>query len=74
MNGDLIMVLGIIVFAAAIPATISAFSHGNPPRSAMIAVIVGGSMIVGANLSRPGGYRFDEIPQIFVRVIEGFFV
>ncbi len=74
MDSDLIMVLGIVIFAAAIPATISAFSYGNPPRLAMIAVVLGGGMIVGANMSVPGGYRVEEIPQLFVRVIEGLFV
>jgi len=73
MDGDLIMVLGIVIFAASIPATISAFSYGNPPRAAMIAVIVGGGMIVWANLSRPGGYRIEEMPDLFVRVIGGLF-
>ena len=68
---DLIMVLGVLVFAAAFPAAVGAFSRSAPPRMAIIAIFVGGCMMVYANSSRPGGYSVAEMPDVFLRVIAG---
>ena len=68
---DLIMVLGVIVFALAFPAAVGAFSRGAPPRAAMLAIFAGGCMMVYANMSRPGGYTIAEMPDVFIRVISG---
>ncbi len=32
-------------------------------------VLIGGVLLVCALTQKPGGYTFDEIPDIFVRVI-----
>jgi len=68
---DLIMVLGVCIFGLAFPAIVSAFSHGRPPRAAVIAIAVGGVMMLYANSLRPGGYALAEMPQVFSRVISG---
>ena len=68
---DLIMVLGVCIFALAFPAMVGAFSRGSPPRAAMLAIFAGGVMMVYANSARPGGYSVAEMPQVFVRVITG---
>ena len=68
---DLIMVLGVCIFALAFPAIVNAFSHGNPPRAGILAIFVGGVMMVYANSARPGGYSVAEMPQVFVRVVTG---
>jgi hypothetical protein len=68
---ELIMVLGVVVLALAFPAAVSAFSRGAPPRAAMLALFAGGSMIVYANASRPGGFSVAEMPALFVKVITG---
>ncbi|MCV6592630.1 MAG: hypothetical protein OIF48_06745 [Silicimonas sp.] len=68
---DLIMVLGVCVFALAFPAMIGAFTRGAPPRTAMLAIFAGGVMMLYANSSRPGGYSVAEMPQVFIRVIQG---
>ncbi len=68
---DLIMVLGIIIMAAAFPAAVGAFSRSDPPRLAILAVVVGGCMILYATAQTPGGYQIDQMPALFVRVFTG---
>ena len=68
---DLIMVLGVIILGLAFPAAVGAFSRGNPPRAAMLALFAGGVLIVYANSSRPGGYSVAEMPDVFIRVLTG---
>jgi hypothetical protein len=68
---DIFMILGILIFAAAFPAAVSAFSRGSPPRAAIVAFMIGGLMMVYANSSRPGGYSIGEIPRLFLSVFTG---
>ncbi len=69
MNSDLLLVLGITVGAFSIPAVISAFSDSRPPRAAAIAIVVSGSLILTAFVTKPGGYTAHQIPEVFARVI-----
>ncbi len=68
---DTFMILGVVIFALAFPAAVGAFSRGAPPRTAIIAIMIGGVMMVYAHSSRPGGYSIDEIPGLFVGVFTG---
>ncbi len=69
MQSDYFLVFGLLVAALSIPAGISAFSDGRPPRGAAIAVMIGGSMILIAFLGKPAGYSPAQIPDIFARVL-----
>ncbi len=68
---DLIMCIGVLVIFLAFPAAVGSFSRGAPPRMAILALAVGGGMIVYANSSRPGGYSVAEMPQLFMKVLTG---
>ena len=68
---DLIMCLGVIVLFLAFPGFVGAFSRGAPPRMGLLALFVGGGMVVYANASRPGGYPIAEMPDLFLRVLSG---
>ncbi len=68
---DLIMCIGVLVIFLAFPAAVSSFSRGAPPTMAILALAVGGAMIVYANSSRPGGYSVAEMPQLFMKVLTG---
>lgn len=68
---DLIAVLGVCVLGLAFPAAVGAFSRGDPPRAAMLAIFAGGAMFIYANSMRPGGYSIAEMPQLFVKVLTG---
>lgn len=69
MDSDLSLVIGIIMAVFAIPALLSAFSEGRAPRVGAILVMIASGLIVVAVLNRPSGYRLDEVPDAFVRVI-----
>ncbi|MFD2174579.1 hypothetical protein [Rhodobacter lacus] len=69
LDADIYLVLGIIVSAFAIPGVLSAFAESRPPRSAAVAVLVGGGLILYAFATRPGGYTPAQIPEAFTRVL-----
>ena len=69
MDSDLFLVIGIVMAAFAIPSLLSAFSEGRAPRVGSIMVLIASGLIVVALLNRPSGYRLDEVPGAFVRVI-----
>lgn len=68
---DLIMCIGVLALFMAFPAAVGSFSRGAPPTMALLALALGGSMIVYANASRPGGYSVAEMPQLFLKVLTG---
>lgn len=69
MDPDLIMIVGIIVFGLSIPSLISAFSESRPPRMAIILIVVGAGMIFYAIQNKPGDFKLEEIPNLFISVI-----
>ena len=69
MTNDVFLVIGCIIIALAIPSIISAFSESRTPRAAAIMIMIGGGLIVTAVTQHPGGYSFDELPDVFVRVV-----
>ena len=69
MDTDLFMVVGIVIFALAIPSLLSAWVEGRVPRAGSIMVFIGGVLVVTALTQHSGGYRFSEMPNLFLRVI-----
>ncbi len=69
MTNDTYLVIGIIVFALAIPSVVSALSERRAPRIASIMVLVGGGLIALAVTQQPGGYTLEDVPGAFARVI-----
>jgi len=69
MSNDQILVIGIIVCALAIPSLLAAYSESRPPRTGAIMVLIGGVLLVIAMTQKPGGYKFDQLPGIFMQVI-----
>jgi hypothetical protein len=69
MDSDLFLVIGIVMAAFAIPSLLGAYSEGRAPRVGSIMVLIASGLIVVALLNRPSGYRLDEVPGAFVRVI-----
>lgn len=68
---DTIMILGIVIFGLAFPSAVGAFSRGAPPRAAIIAFVIGGGMVAYAHTRKPGGYKLEQIPDLFMKVITG---
>ncbi len=72
MDADLFFVVGVIIFAFAIPPIVGALSDGRAPRAAAIMVLIGGGLMAIAIKERPGAYTLSTAPDAFVRVVGRF--
>lgn len=72
MDPDVALVLGVIFAALAFPSLLSAFSESRPPRAAAVLIVLAAVSIYWATTSRPSGYKLDDIPGAFVRVVGKF--
>lgn len=72
VTNEFILVLGLVIGVLAIPGIFSAIVDGNPPRAASVAIVVAGGMIVYAAYNTPGGFSFNELPDIIARVVGSF--
>lgn len=69
MDSDLFLVMGIVIFALAIPSLLSSWVEGRVPRVGSVVVLVAGALVVTALSRQPGGYSFSELPDVFLRVL-----
>ena len=69
MDTDLILVIGTVLCALSIPSLLSAYVEGRAPRAGSIMVFIGGVLVVIALTQQARGYSFDELPDVFFRVI-----
>ncbi|MGK7651097.1 MULTISPECIES: hypothetical protein [unclassified Roseovarius] len=69
MDPDLIFVIGLVLGVFSIPSILSALSDGHAPRVAAVTIIASAVMIFWAVSNNPGGYEFNEIPDVFVQVV-----
>ena len=72
MDTDLFLIVGIFVCLFAVPGVIAAIVESRAPRAASIAILVGGGLMVLAITNQPGGYRFEDVPDVFFNVIARF--
>jgi formate-dependent nitrite reductase membrane component NrfD len=69
---DLLLTAGIVLLVLSIPSLLSAWVESRAPRLGAIMVIGALGMIVTALITKPGGYAFNDIPGVMVKVISGF--
>jgi hypothetical protein len=69
MDPDLALSLGLVIAAFSVPSILSALSDKRAPRASAITVLMGGLLILYAVQSKPGGYTFDQVPDVFVSVV-----
>jgi len=69
MNSDILLVGGLIVGALAIPALLNAWVEGRVPRAGSIMVMISTGLIVMALYQKPSGYKVEEVPEVFFRVL-----
>jgi formate-dependent nitrite reductase membrane component NrfD len=69
LDTDLILVIGIVVIALALPSLLAAYSESRTPRFGAVLVLIGGVLIAVALTRHGPGYRFADIPNIFVQVV-----
>lgn len=72
MDADLALVIGIILAALSVPSILSAISDKRAPRASAITVLIAGGLVVFAIQGKPGGYRLEQLPDVFVSVIARF--
>ena len=68
MSTDLALVLGIVIAIFSIPSVISAFSDRRVPRASAVTVIIAGALVLYAVQNKPGGYRMEDIPNVFIEI------
>jgi hypothetical protein len=69
MDTDLILTLGIVMLVLSLPSLLSAWVDGRAPRVGAILCISGIGAIVGALMSKPGGYAFNDVPSVIFAVL-----
>lgn len=68
MDPDLFFALGLVLLALTVPAIYSALTEGRAPRLAALVLMIGGGLVAMAVEQKPGGYRFNEVPEVLVGV------
>ena len=72
MGADTALVLGILIAGFSIPSILSAFSDRRAPRASSLTILIAGGLILYAIQAHPGGYRLEEIPDVFIAVLAKF--
>ena len=68
MTNDFLLVLGLFFAVFSIPSFIGAYSAGQPPRAAVLSIVVGAGLISWAVYQQPNTYSLVEIPELIVSV------
>jgi len=66
---DVALVLGILCLFLMMPAGVSDFAAGRPPRRVAFLFVLGGALVIFAIVKSPTGYRPGELPDVVMRVI-----
>lgn len=69
MTTDVALVLGIFCLFLMMPAGVSDFAAGRPPRRVAFLFVLGGALVIFAIVKSPTGYRPGELPDVVMRVI-----
>lgn len=72
MDSDLAIVMGGVLACLAIPSLLSAFSDERRPRLGGILLVLSAGCILYAARTKPGGYRMEELPEVFFNVLGRF--
>jgi uncharacterized membrane protein YccC len=72
VDTDLSLIIGIVIAALAVPSVLSALSDKRAPRASAITILIAGGLIVFAIQGKPGGYRLDQLPDVFFGVVARF--
>lgn len=73
MNTDLALILGIALGGVSIPSILGALSETRPPRVSSLLLLAGVGLIAYAMVMHPGGYRLEQIPDVFFSVLGRIF-
>lgn len=68
MDTDLVLTLGIVLLVVTVPSLLAAWVEGRVPRVGAVMMVASIAMIVTAILYKPGGYVFNDVPEVMVGV------
>jgi hypothetical protein len=72
-DADLLLTVGIVLLVLSVPSLLAAWVEGRAPRMGVIMALGALGMIVSALLINPGGYAFNQVPGVMIKVVGGFF-
>jgi hypothetical protein len=73
MDTDLALVLGAVIAGLGILGALSALRERRTPRAPALTLVIAAGLLVYALTQKPGGYRFDQLPDVFFGVVGRFF-
>lgn len=73
MEPDLCLIVGLVLAVLSLPALLSAISDSRAPRGGGLTLLVAVGLVAYAVNQKPGGYSFEQIPDVFFGVIGGLF-
>jgi len=73
MDTDLALTVGIVLAVLSIPSLLSAWVDGRAPRVGAIMAMAGLGLVVTALVASPGGYEFNQVPEVLLRTVSRFF-
>jgi len=68
MDTDLMLTIGLVLIALAIPSLLAAWAETRAPRLGAVMLLAAAILIVLALTQKPGGYAFADIPGVMVGV------
>ncbi|WP_158966104.1 hypothetical protein [Chachezhania sediminis] len=73
LRPDVALILGLFFMCLYLPSLLAALVDGRKPWASRVLGIAGLLLIGSAWVRTPGGYRLQEIPEIFFQVIAPLF-
>ncbi len=73
MDTDMLLTTGIVLLVLSVPSLLTAWVEGRAPRIGAIMSIVALGMIVAALVENPGGYAFNQIPEVMFKTLARLF-
>lgn len=74
MDTDLVLTLGVVLIVLSVPSLLSAWTDGRAPRVGGIMLITAIALLAAAMTTRPGGYRFEDMPGVVMGVISRYVI
>lgn len=73
MDTDLALTVGIVLAVLSVPSLLSAWVDGRAPRMGAIMAVAALGLIVTALVENPGGYEFNQVPNVMLKTVMRLF-
>jgi hypothetical protein len=73
MDTDLALTVGIVLGVLSVPSLLSAWVDGRAPRMGAIMVIAALALVITALVENPGGYAFNQVPNVMLKTVMRLF-